>query len=205
MTIRVNTHSTKDLQQVDKTPITSDGRKKFTVQSVTTIASCRKLELKRATVSDGDTSFQRCFVGHPQVSAVVAWNEADSTIAFVREYRTAVERSCLEVPGGEVDDTDQSPTVAAIRELEEEAGVRAAKIQQLGKFYNSPGHCTQLSHVFLATELVPTARRPDGPEESEMEVVWLSNTEIRSAIAAGVICDSKTLVSLSLFWLYQDR
>ena len=70
----------------------------------------------------------------------------------MRQLRHPVERVLLEIPAGGIEPGEE-PSDSANRELEEETGRRAQKLEGLGGFYSSPGFCTEYLHLFLATEL----------------------------------------------------
>ena len=77
-------------------------------------------------------------------------------VILVEQYRVPLEAPCLELPAGLVgdDDTDEDPAIAAARELEEETGYRAGRMENLGKFFSSPGMVSESFTLFRAHELV---------------------------------------------------
>ena len=76
-------------------------------------------------------------VRHPGASAVVPF-EGDDDVLLIRQYRHAAGGEILEVPAGKLDPGD-TPASCAARELEEEAGRRARRIEQLGWIFTTPG------------------------------------------------------------------
>jgi ADP-ribose pyrophosphatase len=112
------------------------------------------------------------------------------TLVLVRNRRVAVDRWLLEFCAGKLE-RGEDPAVAAGRELEEETGYSAGRIEKLGAFFTSPGFTDEIMHVFLATELRPVPQRLEPGEE--IEVVELDEATLRAAIAAGEILDGKTL------------
>jgi ADP-ribose pyrophosphatase len=109
---------------------------------------------------------------------------------LVRNRRVAVDRWLLEFCAGKLE-RGEDPAAAAGRELEEETGYSAGRIEKLGAFFTSPGFTDEIMHVFLATELRPVPQRLEPGEE--IEVVELDEATLRAAIAAGEILDGKTL------------
>lgn len=104
-------------------------------------------------------------VRHPgAVGIVPLWD--DGTVTLVRQYRHAVGRELLEIPAGRLD-PGEALEAAALRELEEETGLRAARLRALGSFFPAPGFCSEELHLFVASGLVPagSARRPADPDE----------------------------------------
>jgi ADP-ribose pyrophosphatase len=116
----------------------------------------------------------------------------------VRQYRAAADRVLLEIPAGKRDVVGEPPEATAHRELGEEVGVRAGSLVKLGEFYNSPGFCDEHSHLYLATDLEPGTRSPQGTEERYLEVVEVELASVEQLVADGAIMDAKTIVGLCL-------
>ena len=142
----------------------------------------------------GGQSACREIVEHGEVVAIVAIDEDDQVI-LVRQFRKAVETFLLELPAGGID-PGENPQQAARRELLEETGQTASQIDVLTKFYMSPGHCTELMHVFLATGLEKGEAQPEDDEEIEVETIPLK--EILDLVKQDKIQDAKTIASLML-------
>ena len=85
---------------------------------------------------------------------------------------------------------------AANRELAEEAGVSARRLEHLGSFYLAPGWCNEFMHAFLARDLVRHELEPD--EDEEIEVVWLTPSEWEERLARGEILDGKSIAAWQL-------
>jgi ADP-ribose pyrophosphatase len=169
----------------------------FSITNRHTVGQCHHLALEQVEVTDeSGVPFNRCIVQHPRTVAVVALDASQGLVTLVSEYRVTLDRWLLEVPGGVIDAEDTNAAEAAVRELSEEAGIYADSIIHLGDFFNSPGHCTQQSSVFLAQSFTPTPRRPDGPEEAQMRVTTMPLADLPLAIKDGRICDAKTIMSL---------
>ena len=75
------------------------------------------------------------------IKAAVILAVEDGHVLLVEQYRVPLGRNCLELPAGLIGDhgDDEDPMEAAGRELEEESGYRAAKLESLGEYYSSPG------------------------------------------------------------------
>ena len=145
---------------------------------------------------DGAT-FERDVVHHPgAVSAVPV--TADGSVVLVRQYRAALDEELLEIPAGKRDVAGEEPAVTAARELEEEIGMRAGRLQLLAEFYNSPGFCDEHSFVFLAEDLVETATDLQGIEEQHLTVEPVPLADVPAMIADGRIRDAKTIIGLTL-------
>jgi ADP-ribose pyrophosphatase len=116
-------------------------------------------------------------------------------VALVKQYRHPAVRYLLEIPAGTLDEGEK-PEVGAARELEEELGVVAARMEKLSEFFVSPGFCEEKMWVYLATELTETSQRLD--EDEVIEIVRLTLTEALEMISDGEIEDAKTIIGLML-------
>jgi ADP-ribose pyrophosphatase len=101
----------------------------------------------------------------------------------------------LELPAGKIEH-GELPATCAARELEEELGVVAERLEPLSDFYTTPGFCAERLWVFLADGLRETARRHE--EDEIIEVVRLPFERALSMIASGEIEDAKTIIGLLL-------
>ncbi len=106
-------------------------------------------------IREGEVEYERDIISH-HGSAVIVPIFADQTIALVKQYRHAAGKYLFEIPAGSLDE-NESPETGAHRELEEEIGVVAGKIEKLAEFYVSPGFLAEKMFVFLATDLRETA------------------------------------------------
>jgi ADP-ribose pyrophosphatase len=131
-------------------------------------------------------------VEHAPVVAIVALDGRGSVL-LVRQYRLPVQRSLLEIPAGGID-PGESPEEAAQRELQEETGQRAGRLERLCSFFASPGYCDEYMHLYLATALEASALAADADES--IEVMRLPLSEAVHLIERGEICDAKTIVGL---------
>ena len=135
-------------------------------------------------------------VEHGEVVAVVPLLEGEDVL-LVRQYRLPAAQTLLEVPAGGVD-AGESSEEAAQRELGEECGQRAGRLERLGGCYLSPGFCSEFVHVFLATQLRPVRARPE-PDE-EIAVVRLPLAEALQLVRTGEIRDGKSIIGLIWTW-----
>jgi len=119
--------------------------------------------------------------------------DSDGNLILVRQYRHATGKDLLELPAGTLD-RDESPEACAARELREETGFAAAKLQRLGEFYLAPGYSTEYMVVFLATDLSPDPLESDQDEFLEVETVPLKRA-LQMAVR-GDIPDAKSLAAL---------
>ena len=82
-------------------------------------------------------------------------DEERARSSFVRQYRAPLDTELLEVPAGKRDVASEPPELTAARELAEEAGMEAGRLELIGHFYNSPGFSDEESWCFLARDLSP--------------------------------------------------
>jgi ADP-ribose pyrophosphatase len=148
---------------------------------------------------DGEL-FERDIIRSPgAVGVVPLLFDADvPTVVFVRQYRGPLDRYLLEIPAGMRDVADEPPEITAERELIEEAGFSAGRLEYLTHYYSSAGMTDSDLHLYLATELSPVARDVHGPEESHMDVVRLPLSEAVDMVVRGEINDAKTVIGLLL-------
>ncbi len=140
--------------------------------------------------------FGREIVAHPGAVVMVPVDDAGN-IVLVRQYRRAADREILELPAGTLE-SGEDPRDAVARELAEEIGRAAGRIERLGSFYAAPGYSDELLHCFLCRDLREAAGEPEADEA--IEVVPTPIEEVERLIAAGAFEDAKTLAGLALAW-----
>jgi len=148
---------------------------------------------------DGEL-FERDVIRSPGAVGVVPllFEDGVPTVVFVRQSRGPVDRFVLEVPAGMRDVADEPLEETAQRELIEEAGLSAGRLDYLTHFYSSVGMTDSILHVYLATDLTSVEQDLHGPEESHMEVLRLPLAEAVEMVARGEINDAKTVIGLLL-------
>lgn len=120
-------------------------------------------------------------------------------VLLIGQYRYPVDYFSWEFPAGHAE--KNSPAIAAAHELEEETGLIAKDLTELGTFHIAPGHLTQIAHVYLATQFEQGVRELE-PSEKGMQQKWVTLKELNSLIADGTIKDGPTITSLKIFELY---
>jgi len=134
----------------------------------------------------------REFVVHPGGVSVVA-RPTPEEILLVRQYRYPTGETLIELPAGTLEAGEQ-PVETARRELEEETGYRAARMDFLASYYTTPGFTSELMYLYEASELTYTQQRPE--EDESIEVLRIPDDEAMRMLRAGEIRDAKTLVGL---------
>jgi 8-oxo-dGTP pyrophosphatase MutT (NUDIX family) len=148
---------------------------------------------------DGEL-FERDIIRSPGAVGVVPllFENGVPTVVFVRQYRGPLDQYVLEIPAGMRDVADEPLELTAERELIEEAGLSAGRLEYLTHFFSSAGMTDSVLHVYLATDLSPVERDLHGPEETHMEVLRLPLAEAVEMVARGEINDAKTVIGLLL-------
>ena len=139
---------------------------------------------------------KREIVEHKSASAIVAVNEKNELL-LVKQYRKAVEEFLYEIPAGIINIAEE-PIECALRELQEETGYKAKKIEQIFEFYTSPGFSNEKVFLFKAEDLTFISTKFD--EDEYIETISASKDEVKKLIETGRILDSKTLIGM-LYWL----
>ena len=130
-------------------------------------------------------------VRHPGASAIVPF-ETDDVVLLIRQYRHAAGATIWEVPAGKLD--GDTPEVCARKELEEEAGRRAGRIERLGSILTTPGFTDEVIHLFAAFDLEPIPQRLESDEV--IDVVPTPIGEALELIWSGELTDAKSVVAL---------
>jgi ADP-ribose pyrophosphatase len=162
------------------------------------LLSTPKFRVVREThVSPHGLTKTREIVRHPGACVIVPLL-ADGRVCLIRNWRIAAGQTLIELPAGTLD-PGEPPDVAAARELVEETGFRAGKLERLSAFFAAPGILDERMHLYLATELVAgQAQREAGEEIENWLVSW---DEAIAMIFRGEIQDAKTIIGL----LWVDR
>ena len=145
--------------------------------------------------------YERETVQHPGAVTILPLLEGDR-ICLIQNFRLAVDETLIELPAG-TREPGEEPAATAERELEEETGFRAARLEPLTEFYMSPGILDERMHLFMATGLTPGESNLDTSEQIEPLIV--SWSEAMDLVAAGKIHDAKTLVGLLFYERYKRK
>jgi ADP-ribose pyrophosphatase len=160
----------------------------------TKVFSGRVFSVTVDTVREGGVTYQREVVHHPG-SAVIIPVFNDDTVALVKQYRHPAVRYLLEAPAGTLNDRE-SPDVGAARELDEELGLIAGRLEKLSEFFVSPGFCEEKMWVYLATDLTTATQRLE--DDEILEVIRVPFSQALEMVTDGEIEDAKTIIGLML-------
>src|SRR5215470_143973 len=142
------------------------------------------------SVAKGEVTIE--IVHHNGGAAAIPLFE-NGDVALVRQWRYALGRYSLEIAAGRIE-PGHTPEETAARELEEELGLRARKLEPLAEFYVAPGYCEEKIYVYLATDLQTSAQNLD--DDEEIEVVRMPLAAALERVRAGEINDAKSIVGL---------
>ncbi|MEJ7809276.1 MAG: NUDIX hydrolase [Gemmatimonadaceae bacterium] len=154
------------------------------------------LDLDQVRFPNGELGELEMF-RHPGASAVVPFlsdpEGADPEILLIRQYRYAADGYLYEIPAGRLD-PGEPPLDCARRELQEETGCTAERVQHMYTFFPTPGFCDERIHLFMATGLT----RGDVAREADefMEVETRPLSDALAMIERGEIADGKTALGL---------
>lgn len=151
-------------------------------------------DIRVDSIREGEVEYKREIVVH-KGSAVVIPVFDDGTVALVRQYRHAAGKYLLEICAGTLNE-GEDPDIGARRELEEEIGVTAAKVEKLCEFYVSPGFLTEKMHLYLATGLAETQQNLEDDELLTVERHAMS--DLVRMVQNGEIEDAKTIIGITL-------
>lgn len=149
------------------------------------------VRLDRVELPGGRTAYREV-VEHPGAVCIAAVKE-DQKIILVKQFRKPVEETLIELPAGKLE-AGEDPEECAARELAEETGYRAGKMEHLISFYTSPGFSDEIMHLFLATDLSPGESNPD--QDEMLQIVEVDLEKAVEMVLEGKIKDSKTAVGI---------
>lgn len=130
---------------------------------------------------------------HKGAAAVVPVDN-EGRLIMVRQYRNALDRYTLEIPAGGLNTADEPTMDAAARELTEETGYTAEKIEPLISIYTTVAFCNEKIDIYVATGLTPGKQNLDEDEYVDVKAYTLE--ELIQKILSGEIQDSKTVSAI---------
>ena len=164
------------------------------IVSTATVYKGKVFDIQLAEIRDGENRYAREIVTH-HGSCVIVPVFSDNRVALVKQYRHPAQKYLLEIPAGTLGE-NEAPETGAAREVEEEIGARAGRIEKLTEFYVSPGFLSEKMHVFLATDLQETAQSLE--DDEFLSVEKYSFAELFEMMRNGEIEDAKTMVGIIL-------
>lgn len=157
------------------------------------------LKVDEVSLPNGKTS-KRELIEHPGAVAIVAITPENKLI-MVEQYRKALERSIIEIPAGKLE-KGEAPEFTAMRELEEETGYTADKLELIQTFSTSPGFADEVIHLFLAVGLKKSTSGAVLDDDEFVELLEVSIEEAEQMMKDNRIYDAKT--AFAILWAKQN-
>ncbi len=159
----------------------------------------RFLKVIRDTIkSDDGQTLVREYVQHPGASLVVPLLESGNLIT-IRQYRYPLRREFIEFPAGKID-PGETPEQTALRELEEEIGFRAGRLEKLTEIHPCIGYADEVIHIYLAQDLEKTAQKMDSDEK--IELLEINPAELKNLLFTQQMTDAKSMIAA--FWFFNQ-
>jgi ADP-ribose pyrophosphatase len=149
------------------------------------------MRTERVSLPNGKT-IELDMIRHPGASAVVPF-VSDDEVLLIRQYRYAAGGTIYEVPAGKLE-PGESPESCAARELEEEAGQRAGRLDPLGAIWTTPGFTDERIHLFAAFDLEAVPQRLQ--DDEVIELVRKPLAEALELVWSGELSDAKSALAL---------
>jgi ADP-ribose pyrophosphatase len=159
-----------------------------------------KLSLETVRLPNGNMVTLE-LIRHPGAAAAVPIDAAGNAI-LIRQYRHATGAWLLEVPAGKLDYPGESPEECALREVEEETGYRAGRLEPLAWIWTTPGFTNEKIWLYAAYDLTPARANLQADEVLTVEPIPLAEA-VRRAVS-GEIADGKSVCTL-LRAAYRNR
>ncbi|MBQ3115810.1 MAG: NUDIX hydrolase [Clostridia bacterium] len=151
------------------------------------ILNLRKDEI---VLPDGNNAVREV-VEHSGGSAILC--EKDGKILLVKQFRYPYREELWEIPAGKLN-KGEDPDITAIRELEEEGGITASKVEKIFDIYPSPGYTDEIIRIYRAVEFVQGTQHLDSDEF--LRIGWFDKSTLKDMIKNGEIKDGKTVIAL---------
>ena len=129
------------------------------------------------------------YIKHPGAVLIIPY-VSDKEVLLIKQYRPCIEKEIWEFPAGTLE-PGEDPAVCAVRELEEECGYRASRVEYVFSVANCPGYSSELIHVYKAYDLCKTQTSHEQDEQIIVETVSLM--QIRQMVENFDIIDAKSL------------
>jgi len=152
----------------------------------------RVFKIRRDTLKTPDGRETKYEIIEHGGSVVIVPVDREGNVLFVRQYRHAAGADLLELPAGTRDGNEPYEECAA-REIREETGMEAGKLQRVGDFYLAPGYSSEFMAVFLATNLEHNPLKAD--EDEFLQVEKYPVKDVDDMFQRGEAPDAKSLAA----------
>jgi ADP-ribose pyrophosphatase len=165
------------------------------ILSKTTVFDANAFTVEKLHVRLPDKRERDYSLVHHHDSVTIIPLDSENNVILVTQFRMGSESVLLELPAGTMDEGEK-PLECALREIREETGMAAGKMEHLGSIYLAPGYSSELNHIFLATDLTESPLQMDDDEFLNSRKIPLA--DIPGLAAGGQLQDSKSLAALYL-------
>ena len=150
------------------------------------------LNLKKDEVElpDGKSAVRE-MVEHSGGSAILC--EKDGKILLVKQFRYPYKEVIYEIPAGKLN-PGEDPSETAIRELEEEGGIKAGRVEKLFDVYPTPAYTNEIIRIFKAEDFVESKIKLD--EDEFLSGEWIDKDLALKMVNNGQIKDAKTIIAI---------
>jgi len=162
----------------------------------------RAFKIRRDTLKTPDGRETKFEIIEHGGSVILIPMDENGNVLFVRQYRHAAGKDLLELPAGTRDE-DELYEECAAREIREETGMEAGKLQKVGEFFLAPGYSTEFMVVYLATGLKHSPLQADDDEFLLVEKIPLKKA--LDMAERGELPDAKSLAALLLAGPYLEK
>lgn len=130
-------------------------------------------------------------VEHSGGSAIYC--EKDGKILLVKQFRYPYKEELYEIPAGKLNE-GETPEQTAIRELEEEGGIKAKYVEKLFDIYPTPAYTNEIIRIFKAKDFVEAQIKLD--EDEFLTGEWIDKNVAKNMVNNGEIKDAKTIIAI---------
>jgi ADP-ribose pyrophosphatase len=149
--------------------------------------------------NDAGNEVTRDVIEHPGAACVIPMLDKD-TVLLIEQWRIGAKRPLWEIPAGTLD-PGEDPLACAARELEEETGFKAGKLEHLFTMFPSPGILDEKMHIFIATELSKGEQKLD--DDEDIKIKPFSFRDLRVQLKANNLKDGKTIAALGYLMVFK--
>lgn len=153
-----------------------------------------RLEKDKVLCPNGKESYRE-IVRHNGGAGILCFSDKGEVL-LIRQYRYAYDEVIYEIPAGKLE-KNENPYDTAMRELEEETGLKAGKLEFLGKIYPTCGYSSEIIYLYLAKDCTLTKTSWD--EDEWLESVYIPLEKTEEMILNGEIRDAKTICAIAYY------
>ncbi len=146
------------------------------------------------------TYAKREIVRHSEAVAILAVDKEDN-VYMVEQFRKPIDSVILEIPAGHIEKGEE-PEKTALRELEEETGMKANKIRLVNKYFTSPGFTDELIYFYIAEDLVPVSPHTD--EDEFINIKKIPFNKLQKMAFDGELSDVKALLAIYFYSMIKN-